>query len=217
MKTGLRIASLLIVISGIVSCKTIPKSRFSKYTRFTYDQQQPQFRFSNDSLKIEGEWRWSGGSRVIPKLSYLPKAPTRIVEEFVQKHGPVLFATWTPRRTKYAVAGEVSVGKKDVRFSDKDNRPFFAVVLLREEPFTADTSKYEWRGRNTDYQFGVYTAKPYLTKENLWVMEAVADGGDMYYDFLCIIDKSYITDSTTTDHYLSRLVEDLRNHLLTQD
>jgi hypothetical protein len=217
MKTSISYISSILVIATLASCASIKKSRFSKHNQFTYEKEQPKFNFRNDSLKVEGKWYWASANRVIPKLKYLPKTPTRILEEYVVKHGPVLFATWGPNRTKFSVEGEVPVTKKDVRFKDKNNLPFYIMVLLNEQPFKADTAKYEWRGRNNDYQFGIYTSKPELTKDNYWIMEVVADGGDLYYDFLCIMDKSFMSNDETGKQQADLFMEDIKLHFLTQE
>ena len=44
-----------------------------------------------------------------------------------------------------------------------------------------------------------------------------ADGGDMYYDFLCILDNSFMDSAEMREGQLERLVEDIKIHFLTQD
>jgi hypothetical protein len=214
MKTYLSLFTLLVLAC---SCSSIRHSRYTKHNEFHYKFYQPAFNFENDVLKIEGAWHWSTHSRAIPKLAWLPASVKQVLRPVAKEHGPVLFATWSPNRTKYSVMGPVPVTKKDVRFRDKNNEPFYIVVLVNDKSFTGDTSKYHPQGRNNDYQFELYTSNPAIMSDDLMMMEVIAATKERYYNYVCILDKRFMPSGKSDDPYTGLMLEDVKTRFFTKD
>jgi|SRR6185312_14681271 len=205
---------LLIVCT---SCKSLKVSKFSVFNRFTYLKEQPQFNFQNDSLGITGAWNWASSARAIPKTSFIPPIPLKILKPIVRKNGRILFATWVPNRRKFGTQGNVQVTKQDVRFTDKSNKPLFIVVLINERRFEGDTAKYRPKGKNADYQFQLFATSPESPSPNYWVMEVIAAAKDRYFDFVCIMDESFVPDTKSREYQAQLFLDDIKTRFLTKE
>jgi len=198
------------------SCSSLKVSKFSNFDQFTYMEEQPKFHFQNNMLGIEGAWNWASSARAIPKISYISATPLRIIKSISKQNGRILFATWVPNRKKYDRPGSVKVTKGDVNYIDKYNKPFFIIVLINSRSFNLDTSKYKPKGKNVDYQFDLFAASPKLLSSDYWVMETVAATKDKYYDFVCIMDQSYMPDPTARDYQANLFLDDIKTRFLTK-
>lgn len=205
---------LFVLLSGsIFSCSAIKESRYAGYNSFSYTLEQPRLHFRNDTLKIEGEFYW-GSTRAIPKASFLPRTPKRILAPIARRHGAVLFSSFDLNRKKYSVAGFVPVSKKDVRFSHPNSPPLYIIVLISEGTFTPDTLKYKPRGRNNDYQFELYASEPHWVKDNYWLMEVIAAEKKRYYNFVCILDDEFM--GKNAEYQANLYLEDIKLHFAAQ-
>ena len=208
--------SVLCVPGFLFSCTSVKSSQYSAYNQFSYENEQPRFHFKNDTLKIEGAWNWGTGARAIPKISFIPKIPMQIIQSISKERGPVLFATWIPNRKKYSVAGYVPVSKKDVRFKDRNVDPFYIVVLENRKSVDIDTVRYKPQGRNGDYQFDLYASEFRPARDNYWIMEVLAAGDEHGYDFVCIIDSSFVSGPGSPGQQARVFLDDIQHRFLTQ-
>jgi hypothetical protein len=207
---------LVILASACTSCSSLRVSKFSVFNQFTYAEEQPQFHFKNDTLGIEGAWNWASSARAIPTISYIPTIPLRILKSIAKPNERILFATWLPNRNKYDRPGSVEVTKDDVHYVDKNNKPLFIIVLTSGRGFKPDTSKFRPKGRNGDYQFELFATSPELSSFNYWEMEIVAATKDRYYDFVCIMDQSYVADPKVRDYQADQFLDDVKIRFLTK-
>jgi hypothetical protein len=210
MKKRIYSAFLFLVVTTFVSCNTIKNSKYTVFTKFYYANEQPRFNFQNDSLKITGAWDWATSARAIPKNSYIPKTVLQVLKPIAKEHGAVLFAAWAPNRKKFVAEGYVPVSKEDVQFSDELNKPFFIIALVNDHHFKADTTKYKQCGRNNDYQFDLYASIPTHSINDYWIMEVITAAKNRYYNFVCILDKSYMSDPEVRAIQASRFFEDIQ-------
>lgn len=205
---------ILALLSGsILSCTSIKESRYANYNSFSYTLEPPRLHFKNDTLQIESGFYWAH-SRAIPKNSFLPRIPKKILAPIARQHGAVLFSSFDLNRKKYSVAGFVPVTKKDVRFSHPNSPPIYNIVLINEKAFTADTVKYKPRGRNNDYQFELYASKPQRVRDNYWLMEVIAAEKKRYYNFVCILDDEFMGRNAA--YQANLYFEDIKLHFATQ-
>src|SRR5690606_27078152 len=101
-----------------------------------------------------GSFGWASRSRTIPKPSWLPKKPMRILKSIAEPKESILFVTWSPNRKKFPPSKNVpGIKKKDIHFTDKNNIELYIAVLVKDDRTVVDTTAYKPRGRNNDYQF----------------------------------------------------------------
>lgn len=95
--------------------------------------------------------------------------------------------------------------------------PFYVFALISDHAFLLDTSTYQPKGRNNDYQFNLFAKTPKLTNEKYWVMEVVASYDNGYYNFVCVMDKSFISNENQKEGQGQLFLEDIKTRFYTQD
>lgn len=203
-------ATLALLIS---SCSSLKVSRYAKYNRFTYTNEQPGFNFTNDALKVRGAWWWATFVRAIPKMSYLPDTIRRILKPYIGSNGRILFATFYPNHSKYRVKGEVPVTRDDVRRIKEYAEPFYEIVLYNKTSFAPHVANFTSKGKTNDYQFDIYSKPPVAALKNYAVAEAVAASSSDYFTFLVIRGKFGGEDDGLFDsNSYSGLIEDIKEY-----
>lgn len=204
------------LVSLLWSCRALRQSPYAKANRFSYANEQPRFHFANDSLAIIGSWHYASSARAIPDPGFLPPKIKRMLYPLVQQSGPVLFATWVPQRKKYEREGEVPVTKRAVRYRHALIAPLYVVVLIRNGPFSGDTTVYQPKGKNNDFQFTLYEKTPSIARHGNWVTEVIASSTSQTYDFVCIVDGSYAQTPNNRSYLADQFLEDIATRFETK-
>mgnify|MGYP006873471822 CR=1 FL=1 len=129
----------------------------------------------------------------------------------MKKEESILFTTWIPNRTKFPAEKDPGiVTKRDVRYIDENNKPTYIAVLVQDGLRKVDTSEYKPWGRNNDYQFQLYAKPPCQAKANFWAMKVIASNPSHSYNFVCLVDSSFMSPENTRLGQQRQFIEDIK-------